>query len=165
MTSVLPETVYVQWQDLLDVYQGPPSEDEQMKAWFATESGQVTCKLFLGMEFNDLLTSGRILEMPVKSPKEHLQQRQRFAESCCEPQLRESLQHALRSKTPFVTFDAVLKAVPIEATRWREEQREQDQLALERWLARAGIRADPPAVIKRTVIEFPRKIEPNQDRA
>ena len=157
MTPPEPTVVYVRWQELLDIHQGVVAADVQMRAWLILETGEVTCRLFLGDRFDELEAQRRILEIPVKPPREHLAQRRYFAESCCDDGLRTDLIDALDSDSPFVQFDRTLAAVPIEATRWREAQREEDQLALERWLVRAGVRPEPPAVIKRTVIEFPRR--------
>ena len=58
---------------------------------------------------------------------------------------------ALTTESPFFGFDEV-ETVPMKPLA--RELREQDQLALERWLSRAGMAAEP-ALIKRTVIEFP----------
>lgn len=150
--------VHVRWQELLDVYQGLLPGDEQMVAWLELGSGQITCRMFLGDDFERQCSAGDILQIPVKAAPEQHRQRVEFAESCCSPELRHALREALKSSTPFQSFDAVLFAVPIEATRWRETEREADQLALERWLMRAGYQVDPPAIIKRTVIEFPRRL-------
>ena len=149
------ERIHVEWQRLLDVYQGLEPLDEGLAGWLECASGTVTCPLFLADEFESLKADGRIIKLPVKSVQMHLLQRQQFAETCCEPKLRKALLLALTTESPFFGFDEVLETVPIEATRWREELREQDQLALERWLSRAGISVEPSAVIKRTVIEFP----------
>ena len=149
------ERVYIEWQRLLDVYQGLAPADEKLAGWLEVDSGNVTCPLFLEDNAEQLEADGRLLKIPVKSAEEHIIQRTRFAESCCDKTLRTNLLQSLQTGNPFFSFDNTLRSVPIEATRWREELREQDQLALERWLSRAGVLVEPAAVIKRTVIEFP----------
>ena len=155
MTDVGRDRLYIEWQRLLDVYQGLAPTDEMLAGWLEIDTGNITCPLFLEGDFEALRAEGRLLKIPVKPPEEHIAQRARFAETCCDATLRATLLKALRTGNPFFSFDNTLRTVPIEATRWREELREQDQLMLERWLSRAGVQVEPTATVKRTVIEFP----------
>ena len=159
MTTPGPARLYIEWQRLLDVYQGFATTDEQLAGWLEIDSGTVTCPIFMEGDFERRKVEGGVIRIPVKSPEMQISQRQQFADSCCDRNLGDALDDALRSDNPFFSFDETLESVPIEATRWREELREADQLALERWLSRAGVLVEPTAAVKRTVIEFPLRRE------
>ena len=148
--------VSVLWQELLDAHQ-PRIVGGGGSCYLSLDGGVVVRGDLLDpAEVDAQVAARRLLPIPEKTMARCFQQRRAFAESLCDPDLRWEVQQALASDHPFAAFDRALDEVPIEAERWREEERLADLDVLDRWLARAGVTADPPASMTRTIIEFPR---------
>ena len=150
--------IEVDWQSLLDAYQGFEPDDPALAPLLAIDTGDVTCAMLLGSAQADaLLGDGRLLPLPVKGARRSWQQRLDFIETLCNRDLAQDLLGAPDWKNPFQAFDTILERVPVEQARWVEHQRLEDLEALWRWLDRAGYAPDPAPAMRRTIIEFPRR--------
>jgi hypothetical protein len=145
----------VSWTDLLEAYQWYVAYDESTAPCLDLTSGRVTCPTLLGLS-SAAEAPDRLAPMPLKGPDLAYEQRLRFTESVCDDGLRRALAAALSGPRAFKAFDEALFDVPIEETRWAEEERITDLQRLDAWLGRLGIDPDPPPNLTRTVIAFPR---------
>lgn len=152
---VIRRKLGVSWSDLLEAYQWYVAYDDSTHPCVDLASGRVTCPAVLGLTSADEAPD-RLVAMPLKGPALAFDQRRRFADSVCDGGLRGSLVDALSGPRPFKAFDEALFDVPVEETRWREEERIADLQLIDAWLGRAGIDPDPPPDLTRTVIAFPR---------
>lgn len=143
----------IDWQALLDAYQGFEPEDPALRPLLRLDTGVVTCHALMGDD------AAETLLVPIKGARNGYEQRVCFADELCDPRLREVVQEALATTDPFFAFDAALKAAPIEAARWIEEERLSDVEHLYAWLTRAGVEPDPAPTLGRKIIEFPLRRE------
>ncbi len=146
----------ISWTDLLEAYQWYVAYDDSTHPCLDVDSGRVTCPAVQGLP-DAAASQGRLSPMPLKGPLDAFEQRRRFAESVCERELREALLATLSGTRPFKRFDEALLDTPVEATRWREEERVADLQTLDCWLGTLGIEPDPPPDLTRTVLAFPRR--------
>jgi hypothetical protein len=139
----------VRWYELLDAYQGIASDDPELAPLLRLDNSQVSCRAMIGDD------DVPVVQIPVKGAVRSFEQRRAFAESLCEPVLRNAIHAALDGPGPFRAFDQALAQVPIEAERWIEEERIQDVEQLYGWLRRAGVEPEPAPDTSRKIIEFP----------
>lgn len=146
----------VSWSDLLEAYQWYVAYDDSTHPCVDLQTGRVTCPAVQGLQSAEE-AEGRLAPMPLKGPLEAFEQRRNFAESVCDTVLREELLRSLGGPRPFRAYDEALVDVPVEAVRWREEERINDLQTLDVWLASHGVDPDPPPDLTRTVLAFPRR--------
>ena len=155
----MKKRIDVDWQSRLDAYQGFEPDDSELTPLFAVDTGDVTCEALLGPGVADALRAdGRLLPLPVKGAARSWAQRKAFAETLCDRELAADLEEAPSWHNPFLAFDTILERVPVEHARWVEHQRLEDLEALWRWLDRSGYAPEPAPVMRRTILEFPRRI-------
>ncbi len=145
----------IDWHDLVHAYQGIMPTDPELVPLLRLDTGQVTCRAMMGDDDD----APDVLQVPVKGALKSFEQREAFCESLCEPNLRAALREALSGPDRFRAFDEVLKTVPIEATRWLEEEWIADVQHLCAWLRRADVEPDPEPTTSRKIIEFPLRRE------
>jgi len=156
MDPTLPPVIEVSWSDLLDAHQASVLFEEGYRPCLRLDTGEVlSADLLTPEELAQLGARGQVLYLPAKSVTQALEQRRHFAESLCDPTLRARVNDALAKPNPFVAFDAALSTAPIEAERWREEERHADLRTLENWLLQQGVFPEPRPSLTRTIIEFP----------
>jgi hypothetical protein len=154
--SMLPQLLDVHWPDLVDAHQASVFAESDYCPCLRLDTSEVLDAELLGQEeLARLMAQGKLLYLPSKSVMACLEQRRAFATTLCDPNLRRRINDALAAANPFLAFDAALELVPIEAERWREEERHQDLRTLEAWLLQQGVFPEPRPSLTRTIIEFP----------
>jgi len=154
-THELP-SIRVEWESLLDAVRGPTNEDEQLRPYLWVDTGQITCPMLLGpTQTQILMASARLLKIPVWDAKEGIRLRKEFAESLCDGSMAKQALDALKRPQPFEAFDGVLSCVPIEATRWRDEERLAAATLICDWLDTEGYVPEPTPDLERRILEFP----------
>jgi len=153
--NALP-TIRVEWEPLLDTVRGPAIEDSHLSPFLWIDTGQITCPMLLGEgQAEHLIDTKRLLKIPVWDATQCLALRAQFANSLCDGVMAQKALEALSSHQPFEAFDRVLAEVPIEATRWRDEERLAAARLICDWLQNEGYAPDPSPDLERRILEFP----------
>ena len=150
-------TILVDWNELLDAIFGPHVGSEDLQPLLWVDTGRVTYRALLGKEQSDeLMTAKRLLPIPTWNAAQGIQFRKEFANSLCDPQLRDQLTQALATSNPFEAFEQCLQRVPIELRRWQDEERLSATDSVCKWLHALGYTPDPPPDMERRILEFRR---------
>jgi hypothetical protein len=150
--------LFIEWQALLDVYQGFVAEDPDLRAVLRLDTGQITCAELAGQDtLAPLAEQNLLVPTPVKGAVLSHKQRVQFVESLCDLELAQRLHQALSGPSPFQAFDALIATVPVEAARWVQEERLGDLATLNAWIRRVGLEPSQPPDQSRKIIEFPKR--------